>query len=76
MDLIVASLTFWHTIPYNKVASFPKTCKRCYLVYVNSPAVETLRVLETLGSEEQRWSVQTVRFSQVEVGVPNDVLEE
>jgi hypothetical protein len=29
-----------------------------------------------LSNIEQPWSVQTKRFSQVKVGVPNDVLEE
>jgi len=44
MNLIVASLTFGHTIPYNKVVSSCKPYERCCPIYVNIPG--------KLGSDE------------------------
>ena len=44
MNLIVASLTFWHTIPYNKMVSSCKPYKRFCPIYVNIPG--------KLGSDE------------------------
>lgn len=60
MNPIVASLTFWYTILYNKIGSFLKLCKRLCLIYVNIPRElgdkpKNEGIASNIGGNEKLW---------------------